>query len=132
MQGTPGCELVPELDRSKLDFVLDKGQDPRVEMYSAFGPPFRSPKVCMSGLEDRLKAADITDLFIVGLAWGFCVKYTAIDAAREGFRTYVIEEATKAGDHREQARAASRKEMQDAGVHVIGLDSKELDMVRPR
>ncbi|EXK32856.1 hypothetical protein FOXG_05832 [Fusarium oxysporum f. sp. lycopersici 4287] len=41
VQGTPGCELVPELDVSRVHAVIEKGQDERVEMYSAFYDPFR-------------------------------------------------------------------------------------------
>lgn len=110
--------------------VIDKGQDKRVESYSAFGPPFRSPTISMSGLDKTLKDHGITDLFVVGLAFDYCVKYTAIDAARHGFKTYVIEDATKAVFQDEKAMNASRKEMQDAGVHIVDLDSKELDMVK--
>ena len=84
----------------------------------------------MSGLEDTLKEAGITDLFVVGLAFDYCVKHTAMDAAKEGFKTYVIEDATKAVFQDDKALDASRKEMLDAGVHIINLDSKELDMVK--
>ena len=129
VQGTPGCELVPELDKAKLDLIINKGEDPRVESYSAFGPPFKSPKVSMSGLENTLQKAGITDVFVVGLAWDFCVKYTAIDAAKEGFKTYVVEEATKAVDQSPEAMAASRKKMEEAGVRIIRLDSQELKAI---
>ena len=130
VQGTPGCEFIPELDQSKLTHTIDKGQDKRVESYTAFGPVYRNPPVAMSGLGDTLKKAGITDLFVVGLAFDYCVKHTAIDAVEHGFRAFLIEDATKAVDQSEEGLAALRKELQDNGVTLITLDSKELDEIR--
>ena len=130
VQGTPGCEFIPELDQPKLTHKIDKGQDKRVESYSAFGPVYRNPPVAMSGLGDTLKQAGVTDLFVVGLAYDYCVKHTAIDAVEHGFKTFVIEDATKAVDQSEEGLAATRKELQDSGVNIISLESKELDKVR--
>lgn len=130
VQGTPGCEIIPELDQTKLMLTIDKGQDKRVESYSAFGPTYRNPPVAMSGLGDTLKEAGITDLFVVGLAYDFCVKHTAIDAVEHGFRTFLVEDATKAVDQSEEGLTTLRKELKDSGVTIIGLDSKELDKIR--
>ncbi len=110
--------------------MVDKGQDKRVESYSAFGPPFRSPRVSMSPLADTLREAHVTHVFVCGLAWDFCVKATAIDAAEEGFTTYALQEACRGIDRSAKGPAATREEMEKHGVQVIGLDSKELDMVR--
>lgn len=130
IQGTPGCEFIPELDQSKLTQTIEKGQDKRVESYSAFGPVYRNPPVGMSGLGDTLKNEGITDLYVVGLALDYCVKHTAIDAVEHGFKTYVIEDATKAVDQSDEGLAATRKELQDSGVILIDLNSKELDAVK--
>jgi nicotinamidase-related amidase len=132
VQDTPGSELISELDASKLDLIIDKGKDNRVESYSAFGPPFRSPRVAMSGLDVTLRKADITHVFVCGLAWDFCVKFTAIDAAKEGFTTYVIEDATRGIDRSQDGHAKTRQDMEDAGVKVIGLVSEELEILRRR
>ena len=130
VQGTKGCEFIPELDLSKLTQRIEKGQDKRVESYSAFGPVYRNPPVAMSGLGDTLKQEGITDLYVVGLAFDYCVKHTAIDAVEHGFKTFVIEDATKAVDQSEQGMAATRKELEDSGVILIDLNSKELDAIR--
>ena len=122
VQGTTGCDIIPELDQSQLTHRIDKGQDPRLESYSAFGPPFRAPAVGMSGLEATLTAEGITDLFVVGLAFDYCVKYTAVDAASYGFTTYVLEDATKAVDQSAAGLAATRKTLRDAGVRVVSVD----------
>lgn len=130
IQRTNGCEFIPELDISKATQKIEKGLDKRVESYSAFGPVYRNPPVGMSGLGDSLKNAGITDLFVVGLAFDYCVKYTAIDAVEHGFKTFVIEDATKAVDQSEEALDALRKELKEKGVTIIGLDSKELAAVK--
>ncbi|KAK3725994.1 NAD(+) salvage pathway protein [Vermiconidia calcicola] len=130
VQGTPGCEYISHLDLSKLTHSIEKGQDKRVEMYSGFGPPYRNPKFGMTGMEEELKKEGITDLFVVGLAFEYCVKYTAIDAVACGFRTFVVEDGTKAVDQSEQNLAAVRKELQDKGVVLIILDSPELEKMK--
>lgn len=130
IQGTKGAEFIPELDTSKLTQKIEKGQDRRVESYSAFGPVYRNPPVGMSGLGDELKKEGITDLYVVGLAFDYCVKHTAIDAVEHGFKTYVIEDATKAVDQSQEGLDATRKELQDSGVVLIDLKSKELEAVK--
>jgi nicotinamidase-related amidase len=80
----------------------------------------------MSDLEDTLKKHGITDVYVVGLAWDYCVKYSAIDAAKAGFRTFVIEEATRGIDRSQDGHAATFKEMEDAGVRVIKLEDVKL------
>lgn len=119
MQGTPGCELISELETSQLDLIVDKGKDPRVESYSAFGPPFKSPRVSMTTLEKNLREKDIKSVYVVGLALDFCVKHTAIDAAKAGFHTTVLEPATRAVDSSSEGIAATRAEMEEAGVRII-------------
>ncbi|KAJ3850567.1 Isochorismatase-like protein [Lentinula lateritia] len=132
VQGTPGAELIPELDTPLVDLVIEKGQDSRVEMYSAFEAPFRHPivKEASSKLAQSLKEAGVTDVFVVGLAMDYCVQSTAIDAVAEGFKTYVISEATKAVDPSEQGWRKTEKECDNAGVKFIALAGKELAKVR--
>ena len=106
------------------------GVDRRVEAYSAFGPPFRKPRVSMSNLDGLRKEAGISDVFVVGLAYDFCVKATALDAAEFGYKTFVIEEGTKAVFQSEGALSATRKELEQAGVVVVGLDSAEVKVIK--
>lgn len=123
--GTAGNELVNELDVGKVDLVLEKGTDPRVEMYSVFRPPLVNPplKESESGLEDILKEKGVTDVYFTGLAGDYCVRFSAIDCAKAkdaGWNTYVIEESTRCVDPGagwEEARA----DMLDAGVKVVSI-----------
>ncbi|KAJ3753840.1 Isochorismatase-like protein [Lentinula raphanica] len=132
VQGTPGAELIPELDISKVHTMIEKGQDARVEMYSAFEAPFRNPivKEASSGLAQSLRDAGVTDVFVVGLAMDYCVRSTAIDAAAEGFKTYVISEATKAVDPGEEGWGKASRELESAGVNLVSIAGEELAKVR--
>ncbi|KAJ4364106.1 NAD(+) salvage pathway protein [Neocucurbitaria cava] len=128
VQGTKGAELLPELDTSRVDRTIEKGQDKRVEMYSAFADPFQSPCVANSGLANTLRDAGITDVYVVGLAADYCVKYTALDAQKEGFRTWVIGEATKAVEP--SSLEAVHNEYEKVGVAVIGMDNVAVQKVK--
>ncbi|KAI1796162.1 isochorismatase family hydrolase [Ganoderma leucocontextum] len=129
--GTPGNELVPELELALIDHVVLKGREPRVEMYSAFRSPLREPPVAgaVSDLAEKLVAAAVTDVFVVGLAGDYCVKNTALDSANLGWRTYVIEEGTRSvgGD---AGWAETVSELQAKGVRVIHADGPEVESVR--
>ncbi|KAI0008124.1 pyrazinamidase/nicotinamidase [Xylariaceae sp. FL0662B] len=127
VQGTKGAELVPELNRDKIDFVLNKGTDPRVEMYSPFYDPFRSPRVYDSGLAAALREKRITDVYVVGLAADYCVKHATLDAAREGFNTYLIEDCTRAVDA--SAWPECKKTIEACGAKVVGMDGPEVRRV---
>ena len=76
VQGTDGAELHPALDRGPLDAIVDKGQDPGTEGYSAFDA---------TSLAETLRARGVDGVTVVGLATDYCVKNTALDALREGF-----------------------------------------------
>lgn len=128
VQGTKGSELLPELDVGRVDKIVEKGQDKRVEMYSAFADPFTSPCVARSDLAKTLKDARVTDVFVVGLAADYCVKFTALDAQNEGFKTWVIGEATKAVDP--SSLGDVHKEYERVGVTVIGRDDAQLRRVK--
>ena len=127
VQGTEGAELLPELHVSKVDRIVEKGQDKRVEMYSAFADPFPSP-CSQSDLADTLRKAGITDVYVAGLAADYCVRFTALDAQKNGFRTWVIGEATKAVDP--ASLDDVYKGYEEAGVKVIGRDDVQVQRVK--
>ncbi|TFK94198.1 isochorismatase family hydrolase [Polyporus arcularius HHB13444] len=129
--GTPGNELLPELDHARVDAVVLKGTDPRVEMYSAFRSPLRDPPLAgaVSDLEERLRAAQVSDVFVVGLAGDFCVVNSALDAAQLGFSTYVVEEGTRCVGGAE-AWAKTRSLLEEKGVKVIHADGPEIEAVK--
>lgn len=96
VQYTPGAEITPDikLGKCKKDFyVFKKGMGPEVDSYSAF---YDNGRANSTELSEFLTAWGVTNVYVVGLALDYCVAYTAIDAALEGFKTCVIEDATKA------------------------------------
>lgn len=121
VQGTTGAELVPELDVGKLDTIIEKGTDPRVEMYGPFYDPFR---VSDSGLATLLRAHAVTDVYVVGLAGDYCVKTCAEDAAKEGFRTYLIEECTRPVDAGNWPLC--KKSIEGSGAKVVSMKGPEV------
>ena len=134
VQGTPGSAIIPEIDTGNIDMYVTKGMDKRVDMYSAFLDAFGNEDPAGNGsvnadLSSALRGNGATDVFIVGVAGEYCVKFTAIDAFKKGFRTWVIEEGTKCvvpGSAWEDAK----EEMRARGVHVIAADGPELARVR--
>ena len=132
VQGTDGAEIISEIDVSKFDLVIDKGKDSRVEMFSAFGDVFGNESSIASSadLAALLKAAEITDLFVVGLAGDHCVRCTALDGRKEGFEVFVIVEATRSVDAGEQGWGPAKEQLQAAGARIIYTDSPEVRRVK--
>lgn len=89
-------------------------------MYSAFYDPLTNPRCSDSGLAEVLREAGIERVFVVGLAADYCVKATALDAKKEGFRTIIVEEGTRPVD--EATWETTRKEIEDAGVEIVRFD----------
>lgn len=128
VQGSFGAELVPELAADKVDVVVKKGTDARVEMYSAFYDPFESPRVCDSGLARKLRDRGVTHVYVVGLAFDYCVSATAADAAKEGFVTYVVEEGTRAVDPAGWEKC--KEKLAGGGVKVISMAGDEVQRLQ--
>jgi nicotinamidase/pyrazinamidase len=93
VQGSHGADLVAGLDRSRIARVFRKGTEPDVDSYSGF---YDNGRRGDTGLADYLREQGVAEVAVVGLALDYCVKYTALDAARSGFRTSVIVDASRA------------------------------------
>jgi len=78
--GTAGAELHASLPVDRVDVIVDKGQDPAADGYSAFEG---------TGLERILRERGVDELTVCGLATDYCVKNTALDALRAGFRVRI-------------------------------------------
>ena len=91
VQGSPGAELHPGIDRAALDAVIRKGRDPRVDSYSGFrenhGPGGARPS---TGLAGWLRERGVDEVFVCGLARDVCVLWTAQDAVELGFRASLL------------------------------------------
>lgn len=124
MQSTEGADLIPELDAAKLEVIVRKGQDPRTEMFSGFADSFgrrlsTGAPVASVDLKDYLSEGEVTDVFVCGLTGDCCVKSTALDAIKMGFKTFVIEDATKTPPEGPWGWEATKDELEEAGVIII-------------
>lgn len=124
VQGTSDAALNPELKLPQTQLIVRKGFHKDVDSYSAFEEADRRTP---TGLEGYLKQRGITTLFVTGLATDFCVQWTALDARRLGFKTYVVEDACRGIDINGSVAAAWRA-MSDSGV--IRIQSTDIEQPR--
>ena len=110
--GSAGAAFHPDLDVDAAHLVIRKGSDPSIDSYSAF---FENDRRTPTGLEGYLRTRGIEAVTLVGLATDFCVNFSAVDAARLGFRVRVIESLCRAIDL-DGSLAAAREGMRKAGV----------------
>jgi len=82
-----GAEFAPSFDTSRIAHVFHKGIDPRTDSYSTF---FDNAHRRSTGLADYLKKRSIKDIYLMGLALDYCVKYSALDARQLGLKAHVI------------------------------------------
>jgi nicotinamidase/pyrazinamidase len=116
VQGTSGAEFHSDLDRKRAELIVRKGFRPAIDSYSAF---FENDHATRTGLSGYLRERGFRHAYFCGLALDFCVRWSAVDAVREGFRATVIEDATRAIDLN-GSLAEARSEMLAAGVVLIG------------
>ena len=90
VQNTHGSEFHKDLDVGSTDTIVLKGTRDDTDSYSAFGT-----KPENTGLNDILKEKDIKTVYVVGLAFDYCVGNTALDAAKNGYETYIVTDCTK-------------------------------------
>jgi nicotinamidase/pyrazinamidase len=120
VQGTHGAELHDELDQGEIDHVVLKGTDPEIDSYSGFHDNQRRRA---TGLADYLRQRGVTDVYIMGLATDYCVKFTALDAVSHGFTTYLIEDGSRGVNLNPGDVDKAIEEMNTAGVRVVTSDA---------
>ncbi len=108
--GTAGAAFHPALDVAPIEAVFDKGA------YAAAYSGFEGAELGGSGLADWLRAREVREVDVIGIATDHCVRATALDAAREGFATTVLLDLT--AGVAPQTTAAALTELRAAGVTV--------------
>ena len=88
---------------------------PGIDSYSAF---FENDKTTTTGLTGYLRQLGIKRVFCAGLAFDYCVRFTAEDAVKENFKTVVIEDACRAIDMDNSADAA-RTSFNQMGITML-------------
>nr|WP_321454518.1 bifunctional nicotinamidase/pyrazinamidase [uncultured Cohaesibacter sp.] len=115
VQGSDGAAFHKLLDTDRASLIVRKGSNPLVDSYSAF---FENDHHTTTGLEGYLRDKGIVSLLFVGLATDFCVRYSAVDAAKLGFDVSVDLSACRAIDLNGSLKEAL-EEMRAQNIHII-------------
>ena len=122
VQGSLGAELHRDLQLPQAVLILRKGFRPQIDSYSAF---FENDRTTATGLAGYLRERGLTRVFLAGLAYDFCVGYSALDARRLGFEAIVLRDACRAIDLHGSVQAIEAS-FDRAGVSL--MDSSELSL----
>jgi len=109
-----GARFHKDLDIPHAELIIRKGFRPEIDSYSAF---FENDHKTPTGLMGYLRERQLTRITCVGLAFDYCVRYSAEDAVSHGFDTFVIEKASRAIDLNGTADA-TRASFRDRGIKL--------------
>lgn len=115
VQGTTGAEFHPSLNTKKTQVIIRKGFRKEIDSYSTF---FENDQKTTTGLTGYLKQRGITDLFVVGLATDFCVKWSVLDGIDEGFSMHIVKNAVRGIDIEGSVEKAWT-EIEKKGAYII-------------
>ncbi|MGO9437286.1 MAG: bifunctional nicotinamidase/pyrazinamidase [Terracidiphilus sp.] len=115
VQGSKGAEFHPSLHLPQAELILRKGFRSEIDSYSAF---FENDRSTATGLAGYLRERGLTRVFFAGLAYDYCVGYSALDARRLGFPAVIIRDACRAIDLNGSV-ANIESEFARAGVELI-------------
>lgn len=115
IQGSKGAEFHRALHLPQAELILRKGFRPHIDSYSAF---FENDRTTATGLAGYLRERGLTRVFLAGLAYDYCVAYSALDARRLGIPVVVVRDACRAIDLQGSV-AAAEAEFAAAGVTLI-------------
>lgn len=120
IQGTPGADFHSALQLTRAELILRKGFRPEVDSYSAF---FENDRTTATGLGGYLRERGFARIFLAGLAYDYCVGYSALDARRLGFDAVIVRDACRAIDLN---GSVAQMEQQFATAGVTLVESPEL------
>jgi nicotinamidase/pyrazinamidase len=116
IQESAGSEFHSALDVTRINKIIFKGTDKKIDSYSAF---FDNAHLRQTGLNDYLREHHVQDVYIMGLATDYCVKYSCHDAVALGFNVYVIEDACRGVELKKGDIEKAISEMKNEGVKII-------------
>ena len=120
LQNTPGSEFHPNLHLPQAELILRKGFRPEIDSYSAF---FENDRSTPTGLAGYLRERGLTRVFLSGLAYDYCVGFSALDARRLGLPAIILRDACRAIDLN---GSVTRMESEFSASGVLIIDSSEL------
>ncbi|HEY3318445.1 MAG TPA: bifunctional nicotinamidase/pyrazinamidase [Coriobacteriia bacterium] len=115
VQDTPGASFHPDLDVAGIDDVVRKGTDPAVDSYSGF---FDNARRHATGLDEYLKARDVDELVVAGLATDYCVRATCLDGVDLGYAVTLVEDGCRAVNLAPDDGELAIEQMRLAGVAI--------------
>ena len=120
IQNTSGAEFAASLNISAIDHVVQKGTDREIDSYSGF---FDNDQRSDTGMAELLKKCGTTEVAVMGLATDYCVKFTALDSAKLGFKTRLILPGCRGVELQLGDIAEAVEQMRSAGVQIAaGVD----------
>lgn len=125
VQGTKGAEFHPGLETSRIHKIIYKGTDKNIDSYSAF---FDNAHLRQTELQNYLHQENVNEIYMMGLATDYCVKFSCFDALKLGFKTFVIKDGCRGVELNEGDIKKAFKEMEEKGAQLIL--SEELLMER--
>ena len=117
IQGSEGANFHRNLNTNKCDLILRKGCNPKIDSYSAF---LENDKNTTTGLEGYLTKKEVKQLYLCGLAFDYCVFYSALDGINLGFDVFVFQDLTKAIDLN-NSKEIAKKTMAKKGIKLINF-----------
>lgn len=116
VQDSYGAEFAKDLQEEQIDQIFYKGTDAEIDSYSAF---FDNAHRRATGLGDYLKEQDVQEVYLVGLATDYCVKFTALDALELGFKTYVVSDGVRGIEQEAGDVERALQQMQEKGARLV-------------
>src|SRR5258706_15584820 len=116
VQGTHGAELHAGLDRARITHVFQKGTDPAIDSYSGF---YDNGHQKSTGLGSWLRDNRVEQLYVLGLATDYCVKFTTLDARDLGFEVWLLRGGCRAVDLKVGDGDRALADMRRAGATII-------------
>ncbi len=119
VQGTDGARFHPKLSTDAAALIIRKGMNPAIDSYSAF---FENDHRTTTGLSGYISELGIKRVFCAGLAFDFCVRFSAQDACSSGIETLVVNDACRA-INMDGSEHATRNALKNSGINLISSDS---------
>lgn len=116
VQGTFGAGIHKDLDIKRIQHIIKKGMNPEIDSYSGF---FDNDHTSSTELHTILQNERVSEVYIVGLALDYCVKFTALDSIKLGYKTFLLQDFTEAVNLNPDDGVKAIQEMEKAGIKIL-------------
>ena len=114
VQGTEGARFHPDLKTHRFETIFRKGTDKNIDSYSSF---FDNSRLKSTGLSGYLREKGATEVYFCGLAADICVYFSTKDSLSEGFKSFLIDDASKPLDIHTYKN--QKQELKNLGAHIL-------------